>query len=208
MHVQAERNLCVLLNQVPEDRKIYSHLVDQKENQARSEVIDSLADLGFDFRYGQVGDTDVDLAIIDRVAKVCLCVEIKWFIEPAEVREILARSEELRKGVAQARKIAQMFSSDDTKLMALLQIDRSYDFQVMVGSVNFIGGHRVQDTDVPITKLWHLASNIRSLGALDQVVAWLRTRSYLPRKDRDYKVNEVTIQSGGWRSRWYGITYA
>lgn len=207
-HVHAERNLCVLLNQVPEDRKLYSQLVDEKENKARAETITTLAGLGFDFKHGQLGDTDLDLAIIDRKAKICLCVEIKWFIEPAEVREIRDRSEELRKGVTQARKIARMFSENDARLMGLLQIDQSYDFQAMIGSVNFIGGHRIQDVEVPITKLWHLASKIQSFQGLSEVMVWLRTRSYLPRKELDYKVIDVAIQSGKWKSRWYGIAYA
>ncbi len=207
-HVHAERNLCVLLNQVPEDRKLYSRLVDKKEKQARSETIDALSGLGLDFKHGQLDKTDIDLAIIDRNARVCLCIEIKWFIEPSEVREILARSEELRRGVKQSNQIARMFRENDSRLMALLDIDHSYDFLTMVGSVNFIGGHRVQHVDVPITKLWHLAAEIQSLGSLSAAVGWLRSRAYLPQKDIDYKVTEVDIRSGDWESRWYGITYA
>jgi hypothetical protein len=204
-HVHAERNLCVLLNQIPEDRKFYSQLVDEKEQQARSEAILSLAGFAFDFKHGQLGDTDLDFAIIDHNAKQCLCIEIKWFIEPAEVREILARSDELRKGVVQALKIATMFKNGDARLMSLLGIDNTYDFQTMIGSVNFIGGDRVQHPEVPITKLWHLISMIQSTRSLGAVLNWLRTRNYLPHKDRDYKIEEVKIQSGKWRSRWYGI---
>lgn len=207
-HVHSERNLCVLLNQIPAERRLYSQLVDQKEQEIRSETVASLSGLSFDFRHGQLADTDVDLAIIDRKAKTCLCIEIKWFIEPAEIREVLARSEELAKGVEQALKIAKAFSDNDGRLMALLGIDRSYDVLSMVGSVNFIGSHRVQHPDVPITKLWHLVSEIQKRGRLDDVLEWLRSRSYLPRKDQDYKINEIAIQSGQWRSRWYGIAYA
>lgn len=207
-HVHSERNLCVLLNQIPEERKLYSQLVDEKEHEVRSETIASLSGLGFDFRHGQLADADIDLAIIDHKAKKCLCIEIKWFIEPAEIREVLARSEELAKGVTQARKIAQAFRDNDGRLMALLEIDQSYDFLSMVGSVNFIGSHRVQHPDVPITKLWHLASEIQKRGRLCEVLEWLRSRSYLPRKDKDYKITEVAIQSGEWRSRWYGIAHA
>ncbi|MDP2032075.1 MAG: hypothetical protein Q8K29_01555 [Polaromonas sp.] len=207
-HVNAERNLCVLLNQIPADRKLYSTLVDEKENQARTETIDALGALGLDFKHGQLGKTDVDLAIIDRKAKVCLCVEIKWFIEPAEVREILDRSEELRKGVRQANLISKMFSESDSTLLALLEIDKSYDFLAMVGSVNFIGGHRVQHPDVPITKLWHLAADIQHKGSLAASVSWLRNRSYLPKKDIDFKIEEVEIRSGNWISTWYGIGHA
>ena len=147
-------------------------------------------------------------SIIDRGARKCLCVEIKWFIEPAEIREVLARSEELAKGVAQARKIAKMFSDNDSRLMSLLGIDQRYELLTMVGSVNFIGSQRIQHPEVPITKLWHLASEIQKRGRLSEVLEWLRSRSYLPRKDQDYKISEVAIQSGEWRSRWYGIAYA
>ncbi len=203
-NVQAERNLCVLLNQIPDERKRYSQLVDEKEHQVRSETIDSLSGLGLDFRHGQLEGTDLDLAIIDRKTKKCLCVEIKWFIEPAEIREVLARSEELHKGVSQALKIAKMFYDNDARLMTLLGIDQTYDFLAMVGSVNFIGGQRVQHPEVPITKLWHLASEIRTHGRLDKVLEWLRNR--LPRKGQDYEISESDIQAGQWHSRWYGIS--
>lgn len=207
-HVHAERNLCVLLNQVPEDRSIYSRLVDEKEAQTRSEVIDELQALGYEFTHGLLDGTDLDLAIIDRRNKVCLCVELKWFIEPAEVREVLARSKELRKGVEQALKIKGMFEAGDTKLMALLKIDNSYTFQAMVGSVNFIGSQNVQCPDVPILKVWHLCAHVKSLGDLSKVLAWLRERKYLPRCDVDYRISDVEVRSGKWKSRWYGIAYA
>lgn len=204
-NIHAERNLCVLLNQIPVERKCYSMLVDQKEKEVRSEIIASLSGISLDFRHGKIANTDIDLAIIDRKAKVCLCIEIKWFIEPAEIREVLARSEELNKGVTQAQTIALAFSQNDARLMDILNIDQSYDFLSMVGSVNSIGHHRNQHPDVPITKLWHLISELRRLGKLSEALSWLRNRSYLPRKNLDYKVSEFSIQSGKWRSRWYGL---
>ena len=173
-----------------------------------SKTIALLSELDLDFIHGQLADTDIDLAIIDRKSKTCLCVEIKWFIEPAEIREVQRKSEELAKGVEQARKISKAFHENDDRLMSLLSINQSYDFLATVGSVNFIGNHRVQHPDVPITKLWHLASEIQKRGRLDEVFEWLRSRSYLPSKDHDYKITEVEIQSGEWHSRWYGIEYA
>jgi len=208
INVNSERNLCVLLNQIPAERKIYSRLVDQKEQEVRSETIASLSGLDLDFRHGRLSDTDIDLAIIDRKAKVCICVEIKWFIEPAEIREVLARSDELAKGVTQARKIAFAFRRSDQRLMGLLNIDASYDFLSMVASVNFIGRQQIQHPEVPITKLWHLASEIRQHGNLSEVLKWLRTRRYLPREGDDYEIKKISIRSGGWHSQWYGISHA
>jgi len=208
INVNSERNLCVLLNQIPAERNIYSRLVGQKEQEARMEAVTSLSGLDLDFRHGRIADTDIDLAIIDRKAKVCICVEIKWFIEPAEIREVLARSDEVAKGVTQARKISAAFSRSDERLMGLLNIDTSYDFLSVVASVNFIGRQEVQHPEVPITKLWHLTSEIRRHGKLSEVLKWLRSRSYLPREGDDYEIRKISIRSGEWHSQWYGIAYA
>jgi hypothetical protein len=205
--IHAERNMCVLLNQVPADRKLYAALVDEKEALLRAETIQSLHPLGLDFKHGEVGPTDVDLAIIDRAAKICLCIELKWFIEPAEIREVLMRSDELRKGVGQAKTLASMYAMKDARLLALLGIGPDYEFQSMVGSVNFIGRPGIQDPEVPIAKLWHVVARLKETGSLRAVVQWLRRREYLPVNERDYKVHEVPIHSGRWKSRWYGIAY-
>jgi hypothetical protein len=206
--INAERNLCVLLNQIQDDRKLYASLVDEKENHLRIDTIQSLSFLGFDFMYGKLQQTDVDLAVVDHSSKTCLCIELKWFIEPAEIREVLMRSEELAKGVIQAKILNKLFADKDARLLALLGIDTSYEFFAMVGSVNFIGRPTIQDSDVPITKLWHVVSKIQELRDLRTTIDWLKRRDYLPIIDQDYKVNEVPIQCGKWRSRWYGITYA
>ena len=205
--VHAERNLCVLLNQVPADRRLYLALVAEKEHRLRNETIQSLASLDLDFRFGKVGGTDVDLAIVDRRARVCLCIELKWFIEPAEIREVLMRSEELQKGVAQGKTLTALFAASDARLFELLGVEADFDFQAMVGSVNFIGRQGIQDPAIPITKLWHLVARIKETGSLNAAVQWLRTREYLPVKERDFRVVEMPIESGKWKSRWYGLAY-
>ena len=192
--VHAERNLCVLLNQVPADRRLYAALVDEKEDLLRAETIQSLHSLGLDFKHGDVGPTDVDLAIIDHAAKVCLCIELKWFIEPAEIREVLKRSDELRKGIGQAKTLASLHDIKDARLLDLLGIGADYEFQAMVGSVNFIGRPSIQDPDIPIAKLWHVVARLKETGSLRAVVRWLKHREYLPVKGRDYKVHEVPIR--------------
>lgn len=206
IHTNAERNLCVLLNQIPEELAVYSRLVDQKEDEARSTLIQSLQGLGLEFRHGQLAETDIDLALIDRNRRKCLCIEIKWFIEPAEIREVANRSKEIKKGISQAVKIRTAFERGDSTLLELLGIDAGYDLLTMVGSDNSIGGPSVQDATVPVTKLWHLAAEIRRAGSLEDVFAWLRSRAYLPTA-ADYRVVETPIQVGKWHSSWYAIDY-
>jgi hypothetical protein len=206
--IHAERNLCVLLNQVSADRLLYAKLVNEKEGQLRRETIDTLSPLGFDCRYGRLGQTDVDLAIIDHKSKSCICIELKWFIEPAEIREVISRSKELEKGILQANLLRGLFEAGDPQLLKLLKIDQSYDFLAVVGSVNFIGRPGIQDSRVPIIKLWHLISKIKDTASLSATQTWLRSRCYLPVKDCDYKVEKVPIKCGRWKSHWYGIRYA
>jgi hypothetical protein len=206
--VHAERNLCVLLNQVPADRKLYAALVEEKEGRLRAETIQSLQSFGLDFKHGDVGSTDVDLAVIDHAAQVCLCIELKWFIEPAEIREVLMRSKELQRGVSQAKVLHALYVAKDARLFALLGIDEGYEFQAIVGSVNSVGRPGIQDPQIPIAKLWHVVSKVKETRSLRAVVQWLRLRAYLPVKGQDYKVQEVPVQCGKWKSRWYGIAYA
>ncbi len=205
MNVDLERNLCVLLNKIPEERKLYARLVDEKELIVQRDVIKSLSSLGLDFRVGQIDETDVDLAIIDRQAKNCICIEIKWFIEPAEIREVYNRAKDIEKGVRQARTILGAFQSGDDRLLQLLDIDESYDFLATVGSVNFVGGEYCQSAEVPVVKLWHLVDEIQRQADLGTVITWLRARNYLPVKMKDYEIHPVEFDTGNWKSSWYGI---
>jgi hypothetical protein len=108
-----ERNLCALVNQIPEQRSIYSALTDTKEAATRADIIGRLTPHGFSFAYGNVTGTDVDLAIIDHERKVCLCLQLKWFIEPAEVREIRERTQDLADGVRQAKIVNALHAKQD-----------------------------------------------------------------------------------------------
>ena len=54
-----------------------------------------MAPLNFDYKSGDVKGTNIDLAIIDRANKVCLCLELKWLIGASRrFREIEDRTEE------------------------------------------------------------------------------------------------------------------
>jgi hypothetical protein len=135
----------------------------------------------------------------------CLCVELKWFIEPAEVREVTKRSEELAKGVRQAKNIAEAYASGSERILRILDIEPGYDFLVAVGSFNWIGRWDVQDEQVPIIKVGHLAERLTSVSSLASTIKWLRAREYLPTQGKDFLVEPIDVQVGRWKSKWYGI---
>jgi hypothetical protein len=202
----AERNLCVLLNQIPEQRKIYANLTNDKERATRAEIIAFLGPLGFEFKQGAVKGTNLDLAIIDRPNKACLCLELKWFIEPAEVREVDERTMELAAGIEQAKIINALYRTSDEPLMkGILGIDSDYVLMSVVASQNWIGHDDVQSPEVPIIKVWHLLYQIKEYGSLAGIIAWLTNRDYLPKEGVDYSVEPWEIACGEWRANWYGI---
>ena len=209
LNVNCERNLCVLLNQINKEKKIYSGLVKDKENKLREEIIERIKVKGYEVRHGELDDTDVDLAIIDRDAKKCITIELKWFIEPAEIREVIQRSKEVKKGVEQAKKITKLWDENDNRLVnEILSIDKSFDFLAVVAPVTSIGNPSSQDINIPVIKTWHLIDEIMRIDDLGKVMEWLKNRSYLPQKNIDFKIEKVDIKSGDWSSIWYGITNA
>jgi hypothetical protein len=114
---------------------------------------------------------------------------LKWFIEPAEAREITNRSLELKKGVSQIKKVNTAFQEGNTKLLEkILAIEKDYAFLGVVGSRNWIGHFDVQDEEVPIIKVWHLLELIKKNGSLKRIISFLKNREYLPVQDENYSI--------------------
>lgn len=198
-----ERNVCVLMARV--EKNAYLALVNEKEKILVEKVKADLSGLGFEFRVGKIETTDIDLAIIDFTEKCCVAIELKWFIEPAEVRELVEKTEELAKGVRQAKKVKSEFSSRGEKILSLLGISKDYEFISIVASHSWIGFDDVQDDDVPIIKVGHFVKELRQNKSLKAVVCWLKERQYLPRPVSDFTVVDKKIGCGPWTAEWYGI---
>jgi len=201
-----ERNACVLFNQIEEDKAIYSSLVGGKEIILFEELRGELVKQGYRCESGKVSGTDLDMAIIDDENKFVLTVELKWFIEPAEIREVHQRSQEIIKGINQAKIISSLLESNDENLYRnVLKIDSSYDHYSIVGSFNWIGSDRVQDKEIPVIKVGNLMSLIQDCSSLSNVAKLLNNRQYLPVPDKDYHVVTINIKSGNWNCEWYGL---
>jgi hypothetical protein len=205
INTNAERNFCTLLNKIPSEREAYLKLTLNKEEILYQELKSVLEHLGYDVTRGRLSSTDVDISIIDRKNKICVCIELKWFIEPAEIRETIERSLELEKGVRQSSLILSLLRSEDKQLFNLLEVDNSYRVSSFVGARNWIGYSDIQNEEIPIIKIWHFIRMIIELDGLGGALNWLESRSYLPINGIEYWVIPVDLDTGSWRSRWYGI---
>ena len=202
-----ERNLTVLLNRLPSEKKIYSKLVDEKEDLMRERFTAGLPAQGFRSIKGRVPDLppDIDLAIISDSEKACLLLEFKWFIEPAEAVEVIRRSKMIKKGISQLTQLKEAFASNYAPLLKKLNIDSSYRLEGVVVSENWVGHGTVQSPEIPVIQANHLIAKLSATDSLKSVMEWLKARKYLPTEGEHFEVHRFNATIGNWRVKWYGI---
>ena len=206
MDTAAERNLAVLLNRIPNEKNVYSRLTNLKEAEMRNRIARRL---GNRFRlwsgYLDGHDvTNVDLAIVDDVDQSLLFLELKWFIDPAEVRELRDRSKELSKGVEQCKTLLALAADSRVALGRV----GSGPFRVVAAAVvsaNWIGFGNIQDRDIPIINEEHIVRKLQAATTLSEVITWLQQREYLPMPGRDYAAVARPTRVADWILDWYRI---
>ena len=200
-----ERNLTALFNKIKSEEKIYRKLVSEKEDLMRQCFTTDLYDKGFRFVWGNVANLpDVDLAIVNDSEKACLLLELKWFIDPAEIREIIDRSKDIKKGICQVLKFKDTFVNNHEPLLKKLKIDSSYRFEGVVVSQNWIGHAHIQSPEVPVIRANHLIEKLKATGTLRSTIEWLKDRKYLPKEGKDFNVQGITSTIGKWDLKWSG----
>lgn len=206
MHTAAERNLAVLLNRVSSERDVYSRLTNRKEAEMRNRICRRLGPRFrvWDGHLDGCDVTNVDLAIIDDVDQSLLFLELKWFIDPAEVRELRDRSKELSKGIDQCKALLALAA--DSRV--LLDRTGSGPFRVVAAAVvsaNWIGFGNIQDPDIPIINEEHLVRKLQGASTLSEVIDWLHRREYLPVPGREYVAMQRPTKVADWMLDWYRI---
>lgn len=201
-----ERNLTVLLNRLRSEKGVYSKLVNKKEELMRERFTTDLSE-DFQFINGWVPDLqpDIDLAIIRDSQKVCLLLEFKCIIEPAEALEVIGRSKMIKKGISQLMQLKDAFANNHEPLLKKLNIDSSYRLEGVVVSENWVGHGTVQSPEIPVIQVDHLIDRLSAPESLESVMEWLKARKYLPKEGKHFKVHEDFATIGNWRVKWYGI---
>jgi hypothetical protein len=201
----AERNLAVLLNALPTQRKIYADLTQHKESLMRQRIVSGVPDHILNWHGRLRSDLPtVDLVLADAAAGAVLLIELKWFIDPAEPREIDERSDELRKGIKQCKKLMTAVTDDPTLISVIVPF-KIVEVASAVVSANWIGLGNIQDETIPIINEEHLIAKIRAANGLVGVLHWLSSRDYLPREGVHYKIEFFQLKHAGYMLDWYGL---
>jgi len=205
----AERNYIALINKIPTKKQIYLSLVQQKEELMRERVVSVINNSNWQTLFGRVPGApnlpDIDLAIIDHVEKSCLLIELKWFIDPAEARELLEKGQEITKGISQLLKFKKAFVESNNGLLEYLGIDLTYTLGLVVTSANWIGHASEQHPEIPVIREYHLMKKIEITKSLSEIIFWLSERKFLPVEGSHFEIVETSRNVGKWKTLWYGI---
>ena len=197
-----ERNLVVLMNRIPKERQIYSKIKNKKESLMRDKIKDELKDYKFRYWSGKISRSsklpDIDLVIIDDAQKILLLCELKWFIEPAEIQEVVQKSEEIKTGIEQVNKLKNEFDEVKKCLDKKLTLDSIYKYVFVVISENFTGLSYVQDDNIAVINSAHLVSKIKKNESLKDLDKWLKRKDYLPVENIHYETHTNKYSLGKW----------
>jgi hypothetical protein len=209
IHGSAERNFISLMNKIPQEKSIYSRLVHQKEDLMRERIklnVQNTQLRTWSGRFaGRPDLPDVDLALINASEKVCVLLELKWFLDPAEAKEIIEKSEEIAKGISQLLRLKRAVTEQYPPLFERLGIDQSYSFGFVLVSANWIGHASVQNPEVAVIREDHFIKKLSATSNLREVLGWLSRRRYLPEEGTHYEVVRTSPKVGKWKMEWYGI---
>ena len=204
-----ERNLVVLANRVPQMRADYSRLSQQKEALLRDTIIAAAEAHGLRAWYGNVpswpGDIDIDLVLVSDVEAFCLCLELKSFVAPAEIREVVERSQEIARGIEQVRTRRRLAHLSPQALQVPAGLPEGCRTAWAVVSETSIGGSWVQVDDVPVINAAHFVRRLRTANSLSEVWEWLNTRAYLPTEGTDYWIHDDPCSLGEWSLPWFRV---
>ncbi len=204
-----ERNFIQLINKIPKEKENYLSLVSTKEIYMRGEIEKSKK--SFEVRYfnGAIKfkdeKHDIDLAIISIQEKKCVLIELKWFQNPAEIREIIEKSQEIQEGVKQLQRLNVFIKNYPEVFYNRLSINTDYDIYYFVVSANSIGSKWIVDDVFPIINLDNFIEILGKEGKLNDVIVFFQSKNHLPTEGKQYRVNKFTEKINGWKLKWFGL---
>ena len=201
-----ERNLLALVNAIPSEKTHYDTIKNQKEEWMRDRL-EQRRPGRYRSWHGRIPGRpelpDFDYALIDEAAASILLLELKWFIAPAEPREIAERDEELRKGVAQTKKLLRALDDPEVAVHAFGFMPQRIAAAVL--SANSIGSARAQDSAIAILNEEHFLRKLEAAENLPSVIDWLAERAYLPRPEVHFRYHRQVVKYFDWTLHWYGL---
>lgn len=145
---------------------------------------------------------EIDGLIIDKNSKTVLLMELRWVLQPGDVREVYNKIKATSSKVNQlARKIA--FVEENLSEIILRTTGCLNDFLITdnwqvkgVVVIQGFGGTVSKHETIPIVTLDIFIKAVINSNSLRELHSWLNGLSWLPREDHDFKLDEIEESNG------------
>lgn len=136
----------------------------------------------------QDGTEEVDLILVDEVARSVLLTELRWMLQPGDVREVLNRKKVVAEKVAQCRRKVQGARSAIQQVVRTLGLSQASDWTIegLVVIEGFGGTPSEQPKEVPVVPRDIFIRLLEVAPNLDHAHAVLCSPLWLPREGTDY----------------------
>lgn len=205
-HIQTEWSMNGLLCKLPSESDI-SDEFSQVKNAALIEKINSalssnkheilcISDEGLPKDY---------ILIVHHNEKVCLIIDLKWYIQPYNIYTSIERSEEIRIACSQMLKYKQEITENEPDLLEKFNIDANYRFEGVIAPENWIGYGNIHTPEIPIIQVYHLINKLEAMESLNATMDWLIDREYMPKIGEDFSILDEITTIGSWSLQTYGV---
>lgn len=137
---------------------------------------------------------EIDILVIDPENKSILVAELRWMLQPGDVREVLNRKNALLKKVVQAaRKRDRLVESLPAALIQLGYGNTICDWTVnsIVVVDGYAGTKSQEPTDIPIVPTAVFTQALSSAPSLERAHAFLCSPLWLPRDGEDFATDWI-----------------
>lgn len=142
---------------------------------------------------------EIDLILADETSRTLLLCELRWMIQPCDIREVLERQRVCGHKVAQALRKRDRVRDHMTDVLRDLALDASaaWRIEALVIIDNFGGGPSPAPKEVPVVPRKVLEQALDLAPNLDRLHAAFTTSVWLPREGADFHKDYQTIDLGG-----------
>jgi hypothetical protein len=146
---------------------------------------------------GERGAGEVDAILVDAESALILVIEMRWFLEPSEVREVADRE---RDGAAKAGQAQRKRDAVRRALQATLReigvadAERAWTVEAVTVFDNYLP--TPAGDEIPFVSHRAFISGIYQETALSGLWQWLQRGDWLPRRDVHFRVEPVDTTIG------------
>ena len=151
---------------------------------------------------------DIDLCLVDEPRQEVMLCECRWTIPAADPSEVADKIDIEKEKLSQMGRLKEFITTNTEDLSSFIKLHNKITFKEIFYVIvfeNHVGSALTFTSDIPIIDMRIFVDLINASNSLSESHHAIRTREYLPKKDRDFKIREETHKIGEYKISWTGF---